>query len=109
MEREVEVVLGADDYVNATFRNAAEREYVSLFVAYYEDQTKGSGIHSPEICLPVGGWEVFSLEPYEVDLADTGYGTFELNRAVMLLDCVRKREKLKKDKLDVMKALYELR
>ena len=83
LEREVEVVLGADDYVNATFRNAAEREYVSLFVAYYEDQTKGSGIHSPEICLPVGGWEVFSLEPYEVDRADTGYGTFELNRAVI--------------------------
>ena len=83
LEPEVEVVLAADDYLNATFRSDLEDEYAALFVAYYEDQTNGSGIHSPEICLPVGGWEVFTLEPYEVDMADVGYGSFELNRAVI--------------------------
>ena len=35
------------------------------------------------MCLPVGGWEVFSLEPYEVDMSDTAYGRFAVNRAVI--------------------------
>jgi EpsI family protein len=56
---------------------------VNLFVAYYDKLTEGQGIHSPEVCLPVGGWEVFSIEPYEVSLPNTVYGTFEVNRAVI--------------------------
>ena len=35
------------------------------------------------MCLPVGGWEVYSIEPYQVSLPGTPYGTFELNRAVI--------------------------
>ncbi len=57
--------------------------YVNFFSAYYDKQTEGSGIHSPEVCLPVGGWEVFSIDPYEVSFPDTVYGTFTLNRAVI--------------------------
>ncbi len=79
----VEVVLGADDYVNATYSKPGEADYVNMFVAFYYDQTSGEGIHSPEICLPVGGWEVFSLEPYTLDLTGTSYGQFEVNRAVI--------------------------
>ena len=56
---------------------------MNLFVAFYNKQTEGSGIHSPEVCLPVGGWEVFSLEPYRVDMSGTGYGAFDVNRAVI--------------------------
>lgn len=83
LDPEIEAVLGADDYVNATFESPNEDNYVSLFVAFYDDQTSGDGIHSPEICLPVGGWEVFTLEPYEVDMSSTPYGTFMVNRAVI--------------------------
>jgi EpsI family protein len=56
---------------------------VDFFVAYYDKQTEGSGIHSPEVCLPAGGWEIFSLEPTEISLPETGFGTFEVNRAVI--------------------------
>jgi len=80
---DVEEVLGADDYVNATYQKTGIAGYVNLFVAYYHKQTEGSGIHSPEVCLPVGGWEVYSLEPYSVDMTDVGYGEFEVNRAVI--------------------------
>lgn len=83
LDPDIRVVLGADDYVNATYSEPSEAEYVSLFVAYYEDQTSGEGIHSPEICLPVGGWEIFSLEPYNIDLPTTLYGQFQVNRAVI--------------------------
>ena len=82
LEPEVERVLGADDYLNATYRNP-DGTSVNFFSAYYLNQTEGEGIHSPEVCLPVGGWEIFSIDPYKVDLSGTAYGVFELNRAVI--------------------------
>lgn len=83
LEPEVERVLGATDYINATYVAAGERSYVNLFSAWYEKQTEGSGIHSPEVCLPVGGWEIFTLTQHTVDLPDTPYGSFPVNRAVI--------------------------
>ena len=78
-----ENVLRATDYVNATYAAPGETNYVNFFTAWYEKQTEGSGIHSPEVCLPVGGWEVFSIDPTPVSFPDTPYGTFEVNRAVI--------------------------
>lgn len=83
LDADIEAVLGATDYLNATYVKPGVIETVNVFVAYYDKQTEGSGIHSPEVCLPVGGWEVFSLEPHAVDMTDAGYGVFELNRAVI--------------------------
>lgn len=79
---EVEGVLAADDYLSAMYWND-QGQAVDVFVAYYEDQTKGGGIHSPEVCLPVGGWEVYDLAPYGVDMSTVGYGKFEVNRAII--------------------------
>jgi EpsI family protein len=84
LDTQIEQVLGADDYINATYTQLDEASSaVNFFVAYYHNQTEGSGIHSPEVCLPAGGWEMFSLETYEVSMADTLYGTFNVNRAVI--------------------------
>lgn len=83
LDKNVERTLGADDYLNANYISSGTGRLVNVFVAYYDNQTDGDGIHSPEVCLPVGGWEVFSLEPYEVDMSDTVYGTFNVNRAVI--------------------------
>ena len=55
----------------------------AFFAAWYASQTDGAGIHSPEVCLPVGGWEVFSLDPHAISLPTTLYGDFEVNRAVI--------------------------
>lgn len=75
--------LGADDYINATYLAAGEATGVHFFSAFYENQTDGSGIHSPEVCLPAGGWEIFSIAPHEVDMTGTPYGRFQVNRAVI--------------------------
>ena len=89
LEPEVEGVLAATDYLNATYLppiGATGPEAggaVNLFVAFYQNQAEGSGIHSPEVCLPTGGWEVFEIEPHRIDMAGTGYGAFEVNRAVI--------------------------
>lgn len=83
LDAEIEAVLGADDYINTTYIKSGSNEAVNLFSAYYEKQTEGGGIHSPEVCLPAGGWEIFSLEPHEVSFPDTSFGTFEVNRAII--------------------------
>lgn len=78
-----EAVLKASDYVNATYSAPGEMSYVNFFSAWYEKQTEGAGIHSPEVCLPVGGWEVFSIDPTPITISGTVYGTFTVNRAVI--------------------------
>jgi exosortase D (VPLPA-CTERM-specific) len=83
LDPEIAAVLNASDSIDITFQNAAEAQPVNFFSAFYERQTEGTGIHSPEVCLPVGGWEIFSLGPHTVTVPDTVYGTFTLNRAVI--------------------------
>jgi len=83
LEPEVEAVLAADDYIDMTYAAPGETAVVNLFSAWYAKQTEGQGLHSPEVCLPVGGWEIASLEPYEVSMPGTVYETFEVNRAVI--------------------------
>jgi len=84
LEPATEQVLKASDYINAVYSKPGESDtYINFFSAYYEKQTEGSGIHSPEVCLPVGGWEVYSIDPTPVSFSDTVYGDFELNRAVI--------------------------
>jgi EpsI family protein len=83
LEPEVERVLGATDYLNATYYASGEAAPVNIFSAWYSKQTEGDGIHSPEVCLPVGGWEIFSLTQHRVDLPATPYGSFDVNRAVI--------------------------
>ncbi|MFN6951115.1 MAG: VPLPA-CTERM-specific exosortase XrtD, partial [Albidovulum sp.] len=83
LETNVERVLAADDYLNAFYETSGEAGVVSFFVAWYAKQTEGQGIHSPEVCLPTGGWEVFTLQEIPLDLTDVGYGQFTANRAVI--------------------------
>ena len=84
LDTQVETVLAADDYVQATFTTPGAAAPVGFFSAFYHKQTEGSGIHSPEVCLPVGGWEMNGLGPIRVDLqAETGWAPFEVNRAII--------------------------
>ena len=84
LDTAVEATLAADDYIQATFAAPGERAPVGFFSAFYHNQTDGTGIHSPEVCLPVGGWEMFDIAPVEINLqADTGWAPFEVNRAII--------------------------
>lgn len=84
LEPAIEQVLAADDYIQATFQAPGEAASVGFFSAFYHKQTEGSGIHSPEVCLPVGGWEMFDIRPVTIDLqAQTGWAAFEANRAII--------------------------
>jgi exosortase D (VPLPA-CTERM-specific) len=60
--------VGADSYLEANY-GSAEKGPVSLWMAYFESQSKKveGRIHSPLICLTGGGWQI--LESRIVDLA----------------------------------------
>ena len=76
-------VLAASDYIDATYLTVDEAAPVNFFSAWYQNQTEGTGIHSPAVCLPVGGWEVSAINPRQVSMPGTVYGDFTVNRAVI--------------------------
>ena len=87
LEPEIEAILDADDTLLADYIAPDETAPVNLFSVWFANQTRGA-IHSPEVCLPAGGWEVFSLAPHSVSLPrapglEAGFERFEVNRAVI--------------------------
>ena len=74
--------LGADDYVSRNYSSPDQATTVEFFSAWYNDQSQG-GVHSPEVCLPGGGWEIAWLE--RSDLTETMGWTlpFMVNEAII--------------------------
>ena len=65
------------------YARAGEAAPVDLFLSWYREQTDGSAIHSPAVCLPGAGWEVAAIAPVTVALPGTATGQVRLNRAVI--------------------------
>lgn len=60
MPSEIERFLGVSDYLLADYVDPS-RNAVNLYVAYYASQRKGVSPHSPEVCIPGGGWAITGL------------------------------------------------
>ncbi len=82
LSENVASTLGADDYHQVTLTNPTAAAPVGLFMAWYKDQSQG-GVHSPEICLPGGGWEIAWLERTDVTEQMGTVTPFDLNRAII--------------------------
>ncbi|MEM9144760.1 MAG: VPLPA-CTERM-specific exosortase XrtD [Pseudomonadota bacterium] len=80
---EIQDVLRADDYIASAYYKPGAPAPVDLYIAYYHKLTEGSAIHSPEVCLPAGGWEVSSWQEKTVAVGDAADTRFMLNRAVI--------------------------
>ena len=78
----VAAVLAADDYHSVQLAHPAEGASVGLFMAWYADQLD-RGVHSPEICLPGGGWEIAWLERFDMTERLGADRPFNLNRAII--------------------------
>lgn len=85
LEPNIEAVLKADDYLLVNFASEQEQAPVNLFVAWYRKQTEGSGIHSPEVCVPAGGWEMSQIEvdTVRVQVTDGSELSVPVNRAII--------------------------
>ena len=66
LEDNVLATLKLTDYFQANYNNAKTPAMVNLYIAYYDEQTKGAAIHSPRSCIPGGGWEFEGLKQVEV-------------------------------------------
>lgn len=82
-------VLKADEYVLADYRIASGTPPVELFIAYYYSITDGTDTHTPEKCIPGGGWEVSRWRGQEVDPGG-GKLPFAVNRATIQLGSERR-------------------
>lgn len=61
LEQQYIDALRFDDYVLAEYRHDGSQP-VTFYSAYYRSQRKGQSAHSPQSCLPGGGWEISSLK-----------------------------------------------
>lgn len=55
-----QTILNMSDYFLGHYREGGNPP-VTLFVAYYDQQSAGSTPHSPRVCIPSGGWEIEEL------------------------------------------------
>lgn len=75
--------LDATDYLSKNYV-AAPSEMINVWVAYYESQVSGNSAHSPEVCIPGGGWEIKKVENISLPV-DDGRSSFVLpiNRLII--------------------------
>jgi exosortase D (VPLPA-CTERM-specific) len=80
LDPSIAAALGADDYVSLVFtKDGASAEF---FAAWYQDQTRG-GAHSPQICLPGGGWEIAEIDVVDASGGADIDGPFWVNRVLI--------------------------
>jgi exosortase D (VPLPA-CTERM-specific) len=75
--------LDLDDYVLADYREPGGAP-INLYVAYYQTQDTTRAIHSPQDCIPGGGWQIVKLERRRLP-AGPGGGAIPVNRAIIAL------------------------
>lgn len=80
LDAESILTLKLSDYVFASYASGTG-ESVDVLATWYAVQTDGATPHSPEVCLPGAGWEIESLERFEVDVGNGA--SAPLNRAVL--------------------------
>lgn len=83
LDPEILDVLAADDYIRSSYARAEDPAPINLFIAYYENQTDGRAVHSPEVCIPGGGWEIGEFRSVELDLDGDAAPGFRVNRAIV--------------------------
>lgn len=82
LEKQYIDTLRFDDYVLADYRSG-HRHQVNFYTAYYGSQRKGQSAHSPQSCLPGGGWEIASLTHKELPSSPQMKQPVMVNRAVI--------------------------
>jgi exosortase D (VPLPA-CTERM-specific) len=85
LEKQYIDALRFDDYVLADYR-FADGQPVNLYAAYYLSQRKGQSAHSPQSCLPGGGWEISSFKRLDLPASPGMVRPLHVNRALIQKD-----------------------
>lgn len=82
LEKQYIDALRFDDYVLVDF-HSDKGPPVTFYAAYYESQRKGQSAHSPQSCLPGGGWEILSMTAVDAPVKNGMHRPLYVNRAVI--------------------------
>lgn len=74
--------LQLDDYIMADYINS-QKERINFYAAYYASQHHRSFVHSPERCLPGGGWQIVSNEVVDLPNISQDGPLLKVNRTVI--------------------------
>ncbi len=85
LDPQTERVLRPDDYILSDYRTT-DGSLVNLYIVYYASQRKGSEPHSPNECIPAGGWQITKFE--RTSYTDNG-ATLPLNRVIIEKQSIR--------------------
>jgi exosortase D (VPLPA-CTERM-specific) len=85
LEKQFIDALRFDDYVLADYR-FGNGQPVNLYAAYYRSQRKGQAAHSPQSCLPGGGWEISSFNSMDLPASSGMVRSLHVNRALIQKD-----------------------
>ena len=85
LEKQYIDTLRFDDYVLADYR-FGDGQPVNLYAAYYRSQRKGQSAHSPQSCLPGGGWEISSFNKLDMPANSRMVRSIHVNRALIQKD-----------------------
>lgn len=83
VSEEEAAVAGFTDYALRVYENPDTLASVragSIYLGYYDRQTRGRTIHSPKNCLPGGGWEALESGP---ETLQVGGETVTVNRYML--------------------------
>ena len=70
IDEDLVAALELDDYLLVDYVNAA-RQGVNFYIAYYASQTGAEkASHSPQTCIPGGGWKITDLKVIDIPLGD---------------------------------------
>jgi len=72
-------MLGMEDYILRKYSNGSEQD-IWVYVAYYENQSKGDIIHPPKICLPGSGWTPISISREKIHFPEGPIRIAEVNK-----------------------------
>ena len=85
LEKQYIDALRFDDYMLADFRFEGGQP-VNLYAAYYQSQRKGQSAHSPQSCLPGGGWEIGAIHSMDLPTSHGTVRSMHVNRALIQKD-----------------------
>jgi exosortase D (VPLPA-CTERM-specific) len=74
--------LDLSEYIIANYKNNGGKE-VNFYIAYYESQSRGKSIHSPETCLPGSGWHFDKTGTVSITTKAGNSDKIKVSRAVI--------------------------
>lgn len=81
--------LQVTDHMMSQFRRPADEAPVDMWIAYYDSQVTGVSVHSPQACLPGGGWQIQDFRDYDIPDVGPDGSALRVNRAVIAMGDVR--------------------